>query len=48
MESSLLRPEGYITRLKRDGVITEVNKSNNIVIPKYSGVISNDYIRQAE
>lgn len=48
LESSLLRPEGYIARLKRDGVIAEVTKSNNIVIPKYTGVISNEYIKQAE
>jgi len=48
LESSLLRPEGYIARLKRDGVITEVTKANNIVIPKYNGVISNEYIKQAE
>lgn len=48
LESSLLRPEGYIARLKRDGVITEVTKANNIVIPKYSGIISNEYIKQAE
>lgn len=48
LESSLLRPEGYIARLSRDGVITEVTKANNIVIPKFSGVINNDYIKQAE
>jgi len=48
LESSLLRPEGYIARLKRDGVITEVNKANNIVIPKYTGIISHEYIKQAE
>lgn len=48
LESSLLRPEGYIARLSRDGVITEVTKANNIVIPKYTGVISNEYIKQAE
>jgi len=48
LESSLLRPEGYITRLKRDGVITEVTKANNIIIPKYSGVISNEYVKLAE
>lgn len=48
LESSLLRPEGYITRLKRDGVITEITKANNIIIPKYTGIISNEYIKQAE
>lgn len=48
LESSLLRPEGYMARLKRDGVITEVTKSNNIIIPKYTGVISHEYIKQAE
>lgn len=48
LESSLLRPEGYMTRLSRDGVITEVTKANNIVIPKYTGIIGHEYIKQAE
>jgi len=48
LESSLLRPEGYMSRLSRDGVITEVSKSNNVIIPKYSGVINSEYIKQAE
>jgi len=48
LESSLLRPEGYIARLKRDGVITEVTKANTIIIPKYTGIISHEYIELAE
>lgn len=48
LESSLLRPEGYMTILSRDGVLTEVTKSNNIIIPKYTGIIPNEYIKQLD
>ncbi|MBR6504778.1 MAG: DUF881 domain-containing protein [Clostridia bacterium] len=48
LESSLLRPEGYMTILSRDGVLTEVTKSNNIMIPKYTGIIPNEYIKQLD
>lgn len=40
MESALIMPGGYIQRLNSYGVITKVEKSNNITVTKYSGVYS--------
>lgn len=41
--AALSRPGGYLEYLKRDTVGAELKKSNNITIPKYTGVISYKY-----
>ena len=38
-------PNNYVYQLIEDGVKVDISKSNNIVIPKYEGVISYEYIR---
>ena len=37
--SGLERVGGYLQYMKQDGVGVKLEKSNNITIPKYSGVI---------
>lgn len=44
LDGALSRPGGYLQLLNRDGVVTKVEKSNNITIPKYSGVYTSEYI----
>ncbi len=41
--SALSRPGGYIQRLKEDSIEVDLKKSNNITIPKYTGVITYQY-----
>lgn len=41
--SALSRPGGYLSYMELDGVVTELKKSNNITIPKYTGVIDYKY-----
>lgn len=36
---ALLRPGGYIEVLNNDGIITSVEKQDNIKIPKYNGIL---------
>lgn len=48
LESSLNRPEGYLALLKRDGVLTEVKKSNSITIGKFGGVFKTDFIKNVK
>ncbi len=43
--AGLSRPEGVLDILKGDGVGVDLKKSNNITIPKYSGVINYKYIK---
>lgn len=42
---ALARPGGYIELLNEDGVNAEIRKSNNITIPKFSGVITSKYMK---
>lgn len=42
---ALSRPGGYIELLNEDGVYADIRKSNNIKIPKYSGIITYKYMR---
>lgn len=46
--AALSRPGGYLERLKEDGIGVELKKSNNITIPKYTGVITYEYARTIE
>lgn len=41
--AALSRPGGYLSKLEEDGVQAELKKSDNITIPKYSGVIDFEY-----
>lgn len=42
---ALTRVESYLKILERDGVLTEVKKSTNIFVPKYTGTYSTEYIK---
>lgn len=46
--SGLSRPGGYLQTLKEDSVGVDLKKSNNITIPKYTGVISYNYAKVVE
>lgn len=48
LESALKLPGGLIQYLNQDGVITKVEKSNNITIPKYTGVYNHEYIKNVD
>lgn len=45
LESALNRLGGYIEILKEYGIETTIKKSDNIKIPKYTGVISSKYMK---
>lgn len=42
---ALMRPQGYLDLMLEDGVIVEVEKREEIFIPKYEGVYSYEYIK---
>lgn len=46
--SGLERVGGYLEYMKQDGVGVKLEKSNNITIPKYSGVINFEYLQNVE
>ena len=48
MLSGLSRPGGYLEILKDDTIEVELKTSNNIVIPKYTGVINYKYIQNSD
>lgn len=48
LESALNLPGGLIQYLNRDGVVTKVEKSNNLTIPKYTGVYNYEYMRNVK
>ena len=41
---ALMRPQGYLDIMQKDGVVVKVDKSDNITISKYEGVYNYDYI----
>ena len=41
--SALSRPGGYLSKLEQYGIETELEKSNNITIPKYAGALNFKY-----
>lgn len=43
--AALTRPDGYLEILKEANVGVELKKSNNITIPKYTGVITYKYVQ---
>lgn len=46
--SGLERVGGYLEYMKQDGVNVKLEKSNSITIPKYSGVINFEYLKNVE
>jgi len=46
--AGLERVGGYLEYMKRDGVGVNLEKSNSITIPKYSGVINFEYLQNVE
>lgn len=46
--SALSRPGGYLEILKNAGIGVKLEKSNNITIPKYTGVITYKYAKAVE
>lgn len=42
--SGLSRPGGYLAALNEYSITTDLKKSNNVTIPKYSGVINFKYV----
>ncbi len=45
---NLLRPGSYIKLMMDQGIGVEIEKSDNITIEKYNGVLTNKYIQNAE
>ncbi|MNT35121.1 hypothetical protein D3C72_1711370 [compost metagenome] len=43
--SGLARPGGYLAALNDYSISTELKKSNNVTIPKYSGVINFKFVK---
>ena len=46
--ANLDRTGGYLAKMRSDGVGSELKKSNNITIPKYSGIINYKYVKSVE
>ena len=46
--ANLERPNGYLDALKQDTIEVKVTKSNNITIPKYTGVLNYKYAETIE
>ena len=46
--SALTRPGGYLEILKNASIEVSLKKSNNITIPKYTGVISYKYAQSVD
>ena len=42
--NTLIRPQGYLQLMADEGVIVEIESSNDIVIPKYNGVYINAHL----
>lgn len=42
--NTLIRPGGYLQLMANQGVIVEIDSSNEILIPKYNGVYTDTYI----
>lgn len=46
--ANLNRTGGYLEKMRSDNVGAELKKSNNITIPKYSGIINYKYVKSIE
>ncbi len=45
---AMIRPGGYLELMARDGVKVDVQKSDDITIPKFEGVYSSSYIERSD
>lgn len=45
---AMVRPGGYLEKMVQDGVKVAVEKSEDLVIPKYEGVYSSSYIERSD
>lgn len=45
---AMVRPGGYLELMARDGVKIEVEKSDNLTIPKFEGIYSSSYIERSD
>lgn len=45
LETSLNIPGGYLERMRDDGVIVDVKKSDGLTVEKYTGVITTKYLQ---
>ena len=48
MLGGLSRPGGYIELLKNTGIVVSMEKSSNITIPKYNGIINSKYMKNTK
>lgn len=46
--ANISRPGGYLERMKDEGVEVELEKSNHITIPKYTGVLKYKYLKNVK
>ena len=46
LKGALEMPNNYVDQMIRDGVKVEIKKWNNLTIPKYDGVIENEYMKE--
>ena len=44
----MVRPGGYLEMMARDGVKIEIEKSDDITIPKFEGVYSSSYLERSD
>lgn len=45
---ALTRPESYLKVLSRDGVLTDVKKSNDVVVAKYMGTYTSEFLENVD
>ena len=48
MEYALSRPGGYLQKMANDGVVVYTEKSESIIVPKYEGVYSYQYLTRGD
>lgn len=45
---TMTRPDSYLDTMEKDKIKIEVEKKNDITVPKYTGTIQNDYLQSIE
>lgn len=45
LKGALEMPNNYVDEMIRDGVKVDIKKWNNLTIPKYDGIIENEYMK---